>query len=736
MTDIDLSFALLQSRYADDDDDQIVSIEPPVAHSPGLASPTVEHAPIEPALFQSSTAHPEAASSNETPQPEAVGVEEEFYDEDDDDEEIGAALEWADLRDDNRLGGGSAGYNGHAGYRPNAGGASANRQTALQPRNNNMQKLDSRFNGGSVKMRYDDPTDMLQGANMSSHVANEVKASANKEMRTRVRGVDKSDRATVEQAIDPRTRMVLFKMLNRGIFKEINGCVSTGKEANVYHATPGPAGGNTDLAIKIYKTSILVFKDRDRYVSGDFRFRNGYCKSNPRKMVTMWAEKELRNLMRLKAAGINAPTPFQLRMHVLVMEFLGEDGVAAPRLKDAGLPLQRMRTAYCELLLVMRALYQTCKLVHGDLSEYNILYHLGELYIIDVSQSVDLDHPKAFDFLREDCKHVNDYFRKNGVATLTVRELFDFVVDPNINDSNIDEALERLSELAASRPVGVEETPEESSAAALFQQAYIPRRLEEVVHYERDHERLTTGGNTDGLYYQMIAGMKQDLSGAEAQPAVLQGSAGQTGKQQQSEANGDASASPSSRSTLASGAESKGVSSEGGEGATDSQPAGGAAGKERTTHGKTRKTKHRGAGVDSSQEGGDSPHGGDASSNVNETGSGPAGGVRFAASSEAGPEAGESSEAAWAAAESRSRAAAGGSSGSSDDSSSGSGSDSDDEEGGGGRKGYDDDVPVDREALKAARKEHKKAIKEENREKRKVKTPKHKKKSKSKGNKK
>lgn len=80
--------------------------------------------------------------------------------------------------------------------------------------------------------------------------------------------VDKSDRATVEQAIDPRTRMVLFKMLNRGLFSEINGCVSTGKEANVYHASG--VDGN-DMAIKIYKTSILVFKDRDRYVSGDFR---------------------------------------------------------------------------------------------------------------------------------------------------------------------------------------------------------------------------------------------------------------------------------------------------------------------------------------------------------------------------------------------------------------------------------------------------------------------------------
>lgn len=55
---------------------------------------------------------------------------------------------------------------------------------------------------------------------------------------------------------------VLFKMLNSGVFSEINGCISTGKEANVYHAC---TSDGTDLAIKVYKTSILVFKDRDRW---------------------------------------------------------------------------------------------------------------------------------------------------------------------------------------------------------------------------------------------------------------------------------------------------------------------------------------------------------------------------------------------------------------------------------------------------------------------------------------
>uniref|UniRef100_A0A453S2Z8 Serine/threonine-protein kinase RIO1 n=5 Tax=Triticinae TaxID=1648030 RepID=A0A453S2Z8_AEGTS len=206
------------------------------------------------------------------------------------------------------------------------------------------------------------------------------------------------------QAIDPRTRMVLFKMLNSGVFNNINGCISTGKEANVYHATKIDG---QELAIKIYKTSVLVFKDRDRYVQGDYRFRYGYCKHNPRKMVKTWAEKEMRNLKRVAAAKIRCPAPLLLKLHVLVMEFIGKGGWAAPRLKDAALSVDKLHEAYFEIVTIMRTLYQKCKLVHGDLSEYNILYFKGHLYIIDVSQSVDVDHPLALDLLKEDCLHVS-----------------------------------------------------------------------------------------------------------------------------------------------------------------------------------------------------------------------------------------------------------------------------------------------------------------------------------------
>eukprot|EP00833_Pecoramyces_ruminatium_P008976 jgi/Orpsp1_1/1183008/evm.model.c7180000083470.1 len=157
--------------------------------------------------------------------------------------------------------------------------------------------------------------------NLNSSVKADIKIGSRKAEGEKQKHTDKSDRATVEQVLDPRTRIILFKMLNKNAIYEVNGCISTGKEANVYHAI---TEDGEHRAIKIYKTSILVFKDRDRYVSGEYRFRNGYSKHNPRKMVKVWAEKEMRNLKRLWNAGIPCPEPLMLRMHVLLMSFIGD----------------------------------------------------------------------------------------------------------------------------------------------------------------------------------------------------------------------------------------------------------------------------------------------------------------------------------------------------------------------------------------------------------------------------
>uniref|UniRef100_A0A7S4UZM8 Serine/threonine-protein kinase RIO1 n=1 Tax=Paramoeba aestuarina TaxID=180227 RepID=A0A7S4UZM8_9EUKA len=228
---------------------------------------------------------------------------------------------------------------------------------------------------------------------------------------------DKSDRATVENVMDPRTRLLIYTLVRNGFLQSVHGCVSTGKEANVYHAIrPLEDGDVESVAIKVYRTSVLVFKDRERYVKGDFRFQR-YCKSNPRKMVQKWAEKEARNLRRLESAGIPAPRVLYLKNNVLIMSFLGDNGWPYPRLSDsADLKHRYGEALYHEVILLLKRLYAECNLVHGDLSEYNMLVHQlseedpVELFVIDVSQSVEPDHPNAMEFLRRDIVNVDRYF--------------------------------------------------------------------------------------------------------------------------------------------------------------------------------------------------------------------------------------------------------------------------------------------------------------------------------------
>lgn len=387
----------------------------------------------------------------------------------------------------------------------NVSNTSGKRQSTLQPNEKSFEKF-----GNRIKVeRY-------EGPKLSNKAAN-VLIQANKKLENeRMRAKDKADRATVEQVLDPRTRMILFKILNKGVICEINGCISTGKEANVYHATNADG---YERAVKVYKTSILIFKDRDRYVTGEFRFRHGYCKHNPRKMVKTWAEKEMRNLTRMHQAGIPCPEPIILRSHVLVMDFIGTDGWPAPLLKDVTLSESKSRELYLQCIQIVRNIFWKCRLVHADLSEFNMLYQQDQLYVIDVSQSVEHDHPHALEFLRKDCTNVTDFFKKNGVCVMTVRELFDFVTDPNITDDNVDDYLEKAQAIAANRGVE-EESPEEMVKEEVFKKAYIPRTLDQVVDFERDAKNAKEG-QVEEILYSTLTGLKPDLTGVQAGPNLL-----------------------------------------------------------------------------------------------------------------------------------------------------------------------------------------------------------------------
>lgn len=139
--------------------------------------------------------------------------------------------------------------------------------------------------------------------------------------------------------------------------------------------------------------------------------------------------------------------------------------------------------------------------------------------MIDVSQSVEHDHPHALEFLRKDCTNVTEFFKKNGVCVMTLKELFDFVTDPNINDGNMEDYLEKAQSIAANREV-TGNNAEEIVKEEVFKKVYIPRTLDEVVQFEKDADKAKEG-KADEILYSTLTGMKQDLTGVQDEPELL-----------------------------------------------------------------------------------------------------------------------------------------------------------------------------------------------------------------------
>lgn len=301
---------------------------------------------------------------------------------------------------------------------------------------------------------------------------------------------DRANRATVEQVLDPRTMGFLGKIINKGIILRINGCISTGKEANVYHGDGGEDG--REFAVKIYKTSILVFKDRERYVDGEFRFRNTKNQGNPRKMVKVWAEKEFRNLKRLYTNGVPCPEPIELRSHVLVMEYLTKgDAQPSPKLRDHPFAdLDEVVHYYQQMLFYMRRMYKSCRLVHADLSEYNLIVHNNKLYIIDVSQSVEPDHPMALDFLRMDIKNVNDFFSRKKINVYPERLLFRYITEYDDQLGLTGDSDEELGAYLETLPLK-SELGDDSVDDEIFRLLHLVRSLNHLE--EQDFEKFTEG---------------------------------------------------------------------------------------------------------------------------------------------------------------------------------------------------------------------------------------------------
>ena len=130
-------------------------------------------------------------------------------------------------------------------------------------------------------------------------------------------------------------------------------------------------------------------------------------------LIFAWTRREHTILGRLKDAGVRAPVPYGHYRNVLVMEYIGSSEGAAPRLKDA--LIEDPGAVYEDLRTEVGRMVRDAKLVHGDLSPYNTLYHDGHVVLIDVAQSISSDHPEARRLLDRDIANFAKFFGRRGL---------------------------------------------------------------------------------------------------------------------------------------------------------------------------------------------------------------------------------------------------------------------------------------------------------------------------------
>ena len=217
----------------------------------------------------------------------------------------------------------------------------------------------------------------------------------------------REDFKTRHDVFDEFTNRNLFKLISRGHFRGLESPVSIGKESNVFSAL---TKDDERVMVKIYRLETCDFNRMFDYIKSDVRYTN--IRRGRRHVIFTWVQREYRNLLKAREAGVSVPTPMAFLRNILVLEFIGSNDSLAPMLKDQ-IP-KNPKDFFSKIIENMRKLYKA-GLVHADLSGFNILNYNGIPVFIDFSQATSLEDSRANEFLERDIRNICVFFRKLGL---------------------------------------------------------------------------------------------------------------------------------------------------------------------------------------------------------------------------------------------------------------------------------------------------------------------------------
>ena len=218
----------------------------------------------------------------------------------------------------------------------------------------------------------------------------------------------------------------LQPLLEDGLIDDVTRQLMSGKEAMVFVVVCGDevrcAKVYKEANKRSFRQSVDYTEGRKTKNSRQARAMQKGSKYGRESQEAAWQSAEVDALYRLANAGVRVPTPYNFYEGVLLMELVtGEDGNAAPRLNDVQLSAETAR-GYHAFLIQQVVKMLLAGIVHGDLSEFNILVGSDGPVIIDLPQAVDAaGNNHAKDMLARDVKNLADYFGQFAPELLTTQ---------------------------------------------------------------------------------------------------------------------------------------------------------------------------------------------------------------------------------------------------------------------------------------------------------------------------
>ena len=214
---------------------------------------------------------------------------------------------------------------------------------------------------------------------------------------------------------DEFTNRTLFRLITRGHIEGLQSPISIGKEAQVFSAL---TKNNKKVAVKIYRLETCDFNRMYEYIRTDPRFDN--LKKQRRKVIFAWTQREHRNILKAREAGIRVPLPMTCLDNILILEYIGDDYIAL-QLKNH---IPKSKTKFLNKIIeYMHLMWKKARLVHGDLSSFNILNYNEKPVFIDFSQATDIKSSNAKELLVRDIKNICIFFRKKGLKNLNEKKI-------------------------------------------------------------------------------------------------------------------------------------------------------------------------------------------------------------------------------------------------------------------------------------------------------------------------